>query len=136
MLFDLYPFHEETDTQIRNYCSDILVIPVWFAMDDTDLDHFKLVFNLPEMTSFSLDLHTNAWLLLLGFTAIPTMMAYLIFNHGMKYVEPHKAGVLVLSEPMSAILMGALILSQQIVLTDLLGGLLVLISFFIAKREK
>jgi drug/metabolite transporter, DME family len=106
----------------------IWMIPIWII--------FRITFDIPEMTSFSLNLPTNAWLLLLGLTAIPTLIGYLVFNHGMKYVEPHKAGVLVLSEPLSAILMSALILSQPLVLTDLLGGVLILISFFMAKREK
>lgn len=97
---------------------------------------YRVAFPMPEVSSLRLNLELNAWLLLLGFTIIPTLMAYLIFNHGIKHVEPHKAGVLILSEPMAAIVMGALILSQSLVLTDLIGGLLILIAFFMTRMDR
>jgi DME family drug/metabolite transporter len=97
---------------------------------------YRVAFPMPEVSSLRINLELNAWLLLLGFTIIPTLMAYLIFNHGIKHVEPHKAGVLVLTEPLAAIIMGALILSQAMVLTDLLGGLLILTAFFMTRLDR
>ncbi len=85
----------------------------------------------PEVSSLNINLPLEAWLLLIGFTLFPTILAYLLFNHGMRTVEPHRAGVLVLSEPLSAIIMGALILSQPVFLTDIAGGILVLVAFLI-----
>lgn len=104
----------------------IWLIPLWYVM--------RLVFHNPTITAISLNLPGNAWLLLLGFTILPTIMAYLIFNHGMRTVEPHRAGVLVLSEPLGAIIMGWLILGQPVYWTDILGGIFILISFLIIKR--
>jgi drug/metabolite transporter (DMT)-like permease len=39
--------------------------------------------------------------LLIGFALIPTLLAYLLFNYGLKSVESHRAGVLNLSEPLA-----------------------------------
>jgi len=104
------------------------LIPLWLV--------FRILSPIAEMTALKINLEPNAWLLLLGFTIIPTLLAYLIFNRGMKYVEPHRAGVLVLSEPLSAIIMSLLILGQPIFFTDLLGGALILVSFLLLKLDR
>jgi DME family drug/metabolite transporter len=106
----------------------IWLVPLWYIM--------RLAFHNPTISAVSLNLPGNAWLLLLGFAILPTIMAYLIFNHGMRTVEPHRAGVLVLSEPLGAIIMGALILGQRLYWTDIIGGIFILIAFLIIKRQK
>jgi len=74
--------------------------------------------------------------LLIGFALLPTLLAYLLFNYGLKSVESHRAGVLILSEPLAAILMGAVILGQNLQLTDLLGGILIVFSFLLVKKQE
>jgi len=103
------------------------LIPIWLLL--------KSYLPIKEVTTLNLNLDYLTWLILIGFALVSTIMAYLIFNHGIRTVEPHRAGVLILAEPLLAIALGALLLGQKIVLTDLLGGLLILTAFFILKRK-
>ncbi|MBD3219253.1 MAG: EamA family transporter [candidate division Zixibacteria bacterium] len=106
----------------------IWLLPLWFVM--------HLIFKNPVITGLDISLPANAWLLLLAFTICTNIIAYLTFNHGMKTVEPHRAGVLVLSEPLVAIILGAALLGQLLLWTDLIGGILILASFLIVKRRR
>ena len=106
----------------------IWLVPLWLIL--------HLAFKNPVMTGLDFSLPVNAWLLLLAFTLCTNIIAYLVFNHGMRTVEPHRAGVLVLSEPLVAIMLGAALLGQALLLTDLIGGVLILVSFLIVKRRR
>ena len=102
------------------------MIPIWYIMNH--------IFPTASVSSLNINISSTGWILMIGFT-LSTMAAYLLFNQGLKTVEPHRAGVLILSEPLAAIVLGTAILGQKLVSTDILGGLLILTAFFIIKRS-
>jgi len=102
------------------------MIPIWFIMNK--------VFPIESVSALNLNLNGLTWFILVGFM-LSSLAAYLLFNQGLKTVPPHRAGILILSEPLAAILLGIIILGQKLVLTDILGGILILTAFFIIKRK-
>ena len=102
------------------------MIPIWYIMNR--------VFPTASVSALNVHIDAVSGLILAGFT-VATLLAYLLFNQGLKTVEPHRAGVLILSEPLAAIILGVFILDQKLVLTDILGGLLILTAFFIIKKS-
>jgi len=104
------------------------LIPLWLII--------RYTFRLPEVTAINLNLTPETGVLLLGFSLLPSLLAYMLFNKGLTYVKSHKAGVLVLLEPVSAIVMGALILKQAVSIFDIIGGSLILSSLVVIKLQK
>jgi drug/metabolite transporter (DMT)-like permease len=97
---------------------------------------FMVIFSEPEISAISLPLDWRIWLFLLGFALLPTLFAYLLFNRGIATVQSHRAGLMVLLEPVSAVLMGWLLLNQTLKSTDLAGGVLIISALLILQFDR
>jgi len=106
----------------------VWMIPLWFVLD--------WLIPQPAITAVNLSPSTDAWLLLVAFAVIPTILGYLAFNGGLKYVSSQRAGVLIIVEPVGAVIMGALILGQAIGFGEIVGGLLILSSVAVVSTGK
>ena len=68
------------------------------------------------------------WVLLLSFAFISTFIPYVLLSISTKYVDISRTGVLLLLEPISAILLGYTILHETITVAQVLGGIVVVSS--------
>jgi drug/metabolite transporter (DMT)-like permease len=64
-------------------------------------------------------------------TAIPT----LALVAGLTRIEANRASVLGIAEPLTAVVLGAIVLSEPVTITTVLGGLLVVGSAYLSQSE-
>lgn len=89
----------------------------------------------PLLTKFSLDLPSSIWIYLAGFALISSLIPHLAYYHGIKEVPASTAGVILLLEPLSGILLAALFLAQAITINVLLGGILILSANYLVIKS-
>lgn len=63
---------------------------------------------------FSIDLSAEAWLIILAIAWIPTLIGYSLFVVGLKFLEASEASIIATLEPVTAMLLSAYILGEQI----------------------
>lgn len=76
----------------------------------------------------------NTLLLVLIIGIVHTGIAYLIYFSAIKNIKAQSAAILSYIDPVSAILLGTIILGEPVNIIQLLGGLLILGSTFIGER--
>lgn len=64
-----------------------------------------------------------------------TVVPYLTYTLGLKYVENSKASIIASVEPVTATLLGALLFHEKLTWDGVLGGLIVLSALFICRKE-
>jgi len=72
------------------------------------------------------DAIANGWLLYIG--VVPTVLAYWLFYAGLRSTHSEVAGVLTLLEPLTAAVVAALVLHEQLTPAGLVGGGLLLVA--------
>lgn len=66
-----------------------------------------------------------------------SLLAQLLFTYGMKYVSSGKAGIIFLLESVSALFLGDVFLSEKILITHIIGGILIISAIVLQdKAEK
>jgi len=70
--------------------------------------------------------HADGLALALFLGTIPTAVAYLLFAHGLKHLTASETATLTLAEPLTAAILGAVVLSEQLSAPALAGAGLVL----------
>lgn len=75
------------------------------------------------------------WTLLLILAGVNTCSAVTLYLFGLAVVEAHKAVILTYLEPLSAAVMGALLLGQVLGPEDVIGGFLILLSGYLVARS-
>jgi drug/metabolite transporter (DMT)-like permease len=76
--------------------------------------------------SFPADGLAIAWLGYIG--VVPTVAAYWLFYRGLRSTSPEVAGVLTLLEPLTAAVLAAIVVHEQLTDTSLVGGALMLLA--------
>ncbi|MEM2105631.1 MAG: DMT family transporter [Candidatus Bathyarchaeia archaeon] len=95
-----------------------------------------LLFVYPEIASYTPEL----WYLICVIALFPSLTAYLLFSHALKYVEPTKGSILSLIEPLSAAAFSTTILGETFEPLQLLGVALaltgILLLFYKPKAKR
>ena len=81
-----------------------------------------LFLSFPKMAFYSQQL----WVLILVIAWFPSLIAYLLFSHALKYVESSKGSVLSVMEPLSASLFSSMFLGERFETLQILGVVLAL----------
>ena len=81
-----------------------------------------LFLSFPKMAFYSQQL----WVLILVIAWVPSLTAYLLFSHALKYVESSKGSVLSVMEPLSASLFSSMFLGERFEPLQILGAVLAL----------
>lgn len=74
---------------------------------------------------------SSDWMYFLLLAIIPTLLGHSIFNWIIKWISTSTISMAILFEPVGAIILAYLILKEQLVWTQAIGGLLVLISIVV-----
>jgi drug/metabolite transporter (DMT)-like permease len=80
--------------------------------------------SFPSITEFSMQL----WLLIFTIAWIPSLLAYLLYSHALKYVDASKGSILGVIEPLSAAMLSAALLRESLELLQMIGIVLSLIG--------
>ena len=86
-----------------------------------------LYFSLSEIANYPLQL----WLLIFVIALFPSLTAYLLFSHALKYVESSKGSILSIIEPLSAAIFSATILRENFELLQIIGVTFALTGVFL-----
>ncbi len=101
----------------------VWLIPSWLLIGFITSDK--------NVVGFNLVLSSPAWIFLFGLALFSTVLPYILLNMGLKEVNASRAGITLLIEPISVVLMGVLILQETPNFWQIVGGLFILISVFI-----
>ncbi len=83
-----------------------------------------------EIAVFPLQL----WLLILAIALVPSLLAYILFSHGLKHVKASKGSILSVIEPLSAALFSLIILGESFEMLQILGVILALVGVVLLLR--
>jgi drug/metabolite transporter (DMT)-like permease len=115
-----------------------LVVTSWsFAFG---LCWFVLFFNFwihlisPIQFTLGLDWSLLTWFHVLGLSFIGTTLPYLLLYSGLKQVKAFIASLLLLTEPITVFVLGALTLGEQIHMWQVIGGICILSATLLASR--
>jgi drug/metabolite transporter (DMT)-like permease len=95
----------------------------------------KLIINDKDILSFTTMLPSNAWILLVGLSFIGTFLPYVLLNKGLEQINASQAGIILLIEPISVVLMGDLILQESLNFLQIIGAILILFSVIMINYE-
>jgi drug/metabolite transporter (DMT)-like permease len=95
----------------------------------------KLIINDKDILSFTTMLPSNAWILLVGLSFIGTFLPYVLLNKGLEQIKASQAGIILLIEPISVVLMGDLILQESLNFLQIIGAILILFSVIMINYE-
>lgn len=87
--------------------------------------------SLPNITEFSIQL----WLLIFTIAWIPSLLAYLLYSHALKYVDASKGSILGVIEPLSAALFSAALLRESLEMLQIVGIVLSLVGVVLLFRR-
>jgi DME family drug/metabolite transporter len=94
-----------------------------------------LIISDPRIVGFQIFLSPIAWLFLLGFALIGTTIPYTLTNVGVKNVDASAASIILLLDPISAVILGYLFMNQQVALWQFIGAALILLATVIIAIE-
>ncbi|MFX1575818.1 MAG: DMT family transporter [Promethearchaeota archaeon] len=89
----------------------------------------------PRIVGIQLFLPPLAWLLLLGFGLIATTIPYLLTNVGVEKVDASAAAIILLLDPISAVIFGFLFLGQPVAIWQAFGAALIFLATILIARE-
>jgi DME family drug/metabolite transporter len=96
---------------------------------------FPLFVTDPRVVGFPLLLPPGAWLLLLVFAVVGTALPYTLVNVGVKGIDASVASIILLIDPISAVVMGYLFLQQPVNLWQFVGAILILLATLLVAVE-
>jgi drug/metabolite transporter (DMT)-like permease len=82
----------------------------------------------PLVSGFLFILPPEAWLLLLGFAFVSTTIPYTLVNVGVKNIDASAASILLLLDPISAVVMAYFFLGQSVAFWQFIGAFLILLA--------
>ena len=99
---------------------------------------FILRFSPVQIISFSvgLNLRMTALPCLMGIAVTGTLVPYLLLYFGLRKIEATTASILLLLEPVSVFIMGKVILSEPVKLSQIIGGFCILTAVFLSSRRQ
>ncbi len=84
---------------------------------------------------FQVFLPPQAWLLLLAFALFGTAVPYLLTNVGIKNIDASAAAIILLLDPICAVIFGIIFLGQPLLLWQAIGAILILIASVLIALE-
>lgn len=100
---------------------------------------WSIIINIAVFSPFLLATDAKAIIdnlsLLILFGLVPTAVGSLLFLNGLGLIKAQGASIISLLEPVSAVLLAFIILSEPVSSTTLLGGALILLGAFLVSRE-
>ena len=99
------------------------LIPGWFLI--------RLIINDKDILSFTAVLPFSAWIFLFGLAFFSTVLPYVLLNKGLKEIKASQAGILLLIEPISVVLIANLILQETLSFWQIIGSILIVFSVVI-----
>jgi drug/metabolite transporter (DMT)-like permease len=84
--------------------------------------------------TFQLPNGTVAWELMLLLGTFPTALAYLFYITGLKLIDATRASVFAIVEPVTAVILGALLLRETLSYDSILGFILIVSSIILISR--
>lgn len=94
-----------------------------------------LFINDLRIVGIQLILPPQAWLLLLGFALIATTIPYTLTNVGVEHLDASAASIILLLDPISAVLFGFIFMSQPIAFWQFIGAALILFATILIAIE-
>ena len=76
--------------------------------------------------ALTLDLHRNAWMIIVILAVVCTVAAFLLFLSGLRVLGPVRTAIVSTVEPFFAAIMGALLLAQPLTAATFAGGVLII----------
>jgi DME family drug/metabolite transporter len=101
----------------------VWLTPCWLLIGFVTVDR--------NVAGFSLVLPSIAWIFLFGLALFSTVLPYILLNKGLKEVAASQAGIMLLVEPISVVLMGALLFQDTLNYWQIAGGFFILFSIVI-----
>jgi drug/metabolite transporter, DME family len=89
------------------------------------------VFSDPAIGAFNFVFSTPVFFLLVAMSIICVVIGHTLFFYGVEKVKPLQASVLALLEPLTAVVLSAILFSQTLSLWTLVGGILIFASSFL-----
>lgn len=91
-----------------------------------------LILNLsfvdPRIVGFQFFLPPIAWILLMGFAFIATTIPYTLTNIGVKNIDASAAAIILLFDPISAVIFGFIFMGQPVGFWQFIGATLILLA--------
>jgi drug/metabolite transporter (DMT)-like permease len=104
---------------------------------------YTFVFAAVAVTPFSglwskqaLFLDAEIWLYIVGLSFFSTMLAYILYTQGLKYVETSKASIIATIEPVVATLVSVLVFHEQLLAWQYVGIVLVIAAVIDISLQK
>jgi drug/metabolite transporter (DMT)-like permease len=120
-------YHFQTTMFYSFFFGTLWSAPLWLLMSVFIKD--------PVVTGFVLDFSAGALAMLLTLIFAATITPYGLLAMGLRKVKASKAGIILLIEPVSVMIMGVLILNQPLTLWDLAGAALILSATALISTE-
>ena len=95
----------------------------------------SLVISDPRVVGFNPFLPPPVWLLLVGFALIGTAIPYTLTNVGVEKIDASAAAILLLLDPISAVLMGFFFMGQLVAFWQFIGAALILFATILIALE-
>jgi DME family drug/metabolite transporter len=95
----------------------------------------SLFVNDPRVVGIHFFLPPLGWLLLIGFALIGTTIPYLLTNVGVKQVDASAASIILLLDPISAVIFGIIFLGQPVALWQAMGAALIFLATILIALE-
>jgi drug/metabolite transporter (DMT)-like permease len=89
---------------------------------------FSLFVSDPRVVGIQLFHPLHVWLLLMAFALIATTIPYLLTNVGVEKVDASAASILLLLDPISAVIFGIIFLSQPVAIWQAFGAALIFLA--------
>ncbi|MFW9832143.1 MAG: DMT family transporter [Candidatus Thorarchaeota archaeon] len=84
--------------------------------------------NDPRIVGIQLFLPPHTWLLLMGFALIATTIPYTLTNIGVENLDASAASIILLLDPVSAVVFGVIFLNQPVAFWQFIGAALILLA--------
>ncbi len=82
----------------------------------------------PNVVGLSLDFPLFVFVLIILFSLVPVIGAHLLYYAGAKRVSTITAGILMLLEPVSGVVLSVIFLAQPLTFPVIIGGFLILLG--------
>ncbi len=113
-------YHPSTTTFWGYFFALLWMIPLIFSLN--------LVVTDPLVSGFHFVLPLPAWLLLVAFAFVGTTVPYILVNVGVKDIDASAASILLLLDPISAVVMAYFFLGQAVAFWQFIGAGLILFA--------
>ncbi len=121
-------YHPATIIAVTPFFALLWTIPVAFIA--------KWLIKDPIITDTSFNLPMGGWLSLVGALIVCFLIAQVFFYKAVKFVPATQAGIILMLEPVTALIASYLLLSELISIYAFIGSILILVSTYLIIKQK